>query len=514
MKPRKSGSQGLKGNLSRWAMLKGAATTAIGAGVYTPGVAKGAITGIDYSRQDAISLAQLVRTGQVSAAELLEEAIERAVRQDQQLNFLAQEMFDYGRAKTASGLPEGPFTGVPFLEKDLNIHIAGFRSGQGSRLLNGFAADVTSELVKRHETAGLVIFGKTTTPEFGLTGTTESIAEGATRNPWNLAYSSGGSSGGASAAVASGSIPMAHASDGGGSIRIPASACGLFGLKPSRGRIPLGPGRTEGWGGMSTNGAVSRTVRDTAALLDATHGPEPGSRYVAPNPSGTFLSQVNKAPGNLRIALMLDLISGTPVDGEVIEATRRVARLCEDLGHFVEEASLELDAAQLGEASFAIVATGLVNMIDARAAEAGVVVGPDVLEPVTLELYNLGKNLPGTAVAAGHSVHQKAAITVAEFMSDYDVILSPVMATPPALLGRLSLDNSDFAAFGEASGAFIPFTSIFNITGQPSMSVPLSMSSAGLPIGAMFSGRYGDEAQLLRLAGQLERAEPWFHRTP
>lgn len=500
--------------VSRRFVLKGAAATTALASAGCQSAHIGSLTGIDYHQQDAMGLADLVRTGQVSASELLEEAIGRAIVQDKRLNFLAQEMFDYGRKQIAQGLPEGPFKGVPFLEKDLNMHIAGVRSGQGSRLFDGYIASVTSELVKRHEAAGLVIFGKTTTPEFGLTGTTESIAEGATRNPWNLAYSSGGSSGGASAAVASGVVPMAHASDGGGSIRIPASACGLFGLKPSRGRIPLGPGRTEGWGGMSTNGAVSRSVRDTAALLDATHGPEPGSRYTAPNPSGTFLSQVKKSPGKLKIALMLDPISGTAVDPEVIHATRRVALLCEDLGHHVEEASFKIDAAKLGAASFAIVSTGLANLIDARAAEANLIIGPEVLEPVTLALYNTGKQTSGMAVAAGSTIHQNAAITVAEFMQRYDLILSPVMATPPTLLGRLGLNNTDFAAFGKASGAYIPFTSIFNVTGQPSMSVPLNTSKSGLPIGAMFSARYGEEAVLLKLAGQLENAEPWFQRSP
>lgn len=474
----------------------------------------GTITGSDYLAQDALSLAGLVKKREVTATELLETAIERATAQDAKLNFLAQEMFDYGRAKIAKGLPEGPFTGVPFLEKDLHMHMAGIRSGQGSRLYNSFVPNFTSELVKRHEAAGMVIFGKTTSPEFGLTGTTESLAEGPTRNPWDLDRSSGGSSGGASSAVASGVIPLAHASDGGGSIRIPASACGLFGLKPSRGRVPMGPMRTEGWGGMSTNGAISRSVRDTAALLDATHGVETGSRYSAPAPDGTFLSQVTREPGKLRIALMLDPISGVPVDQEVIEATRQAAYLCESLGHIVEEASIKLDAERLGNANFSLISTALAVDIDARAAAAGVAIGPDVLEPITLGFYHYSKQVPGTAVAEAHNTIQEVAISVGQFMADYDIVLSPVLATPPALLGIHGLDQSDFASWGAAVAAYTPFTGLFNTTGQPSMSVPLAMSEKGLPIGVMFSGRYGDEAMLLRLAGQLERAAPWFDRLP
>lgn len=499
--------------LSRRELLGGAAAiTALSA--CTTVSARGSMTGIDYTAHDAMSLAALVRAREVSASELLEEAITRAATQDARLNFLAQDMFDYGRQRIAQGLPEGPFTGVPFLEKDLHMHITGYPSGQGSRFYAGYVPDFTSELVRRHEAAGLVIFGKTTTPEFGLTGTTESLAEGLTRNPWNPEYSSGGSSGGSASAIAAGVVPLAHASDGGGSIRIPASNCGLFGLKPSRGRVPMGPQRTEGWGGSSTNGCLSRSVRDTAALLDATHGVEPGSRYGAPDPDGSFLSQVTRAPGQLRIALMLEPVSGAPVDPQVVEATRAAARLCESLGHIVEERSLRLDAGAFAQANFALVSTALAADLDARAAATGLAIGPDLLEPITLGFYAIGKQMPGTAVAAANVTMQEVSVAVARFMVDYDVILSPVLATPPAALGVHGLNNPEFAAWGAAIGAYTPFTGLFNATGQPSMSVPLSMSAGGLPIGAMFSGRYGEEATLLRLAGQLEQAAPWFDRLP
>ncbi|MEO9670823.1 MAG: amidase family protein, partial [Marinomonas sp.] len=432
--------------------------------------------GLDYIKHDALSLAKLVREKQVTPLELLDEAIARAKTQDKRLNFVAQELYDYGREKIAAGLPDGPFSGVPFAEKDLNMHIAGQRSGQGSRLYNNYVPQYNSELVKRHEAAGLVIFAKTTTPEFGLTGTTESLAEGATRNPWNLEHSSGGSSGGASSAVASGVVPLAHASDGGGSIRIPASACGLFGLKPSRGRVPMGPGRTEGWGGMSTNGAVSRSVRDSAALLDATHGIEAGSRYSAPTPDGSFLSQVTKAPKQLKIALMLTPISGAPVDPEVTAAAKAAAQLCESLGHIVEEAAPSVDAAAIGEANFAMIATSLANDFDAFAAATGQTIGPDTLEPMTLGFYEYGKQVPGTAVAKATGTVQGIAIDVANFMTEYDMILSPIMSQPPAKLGVHDLNQKDFATWGAATGAYIAFPGLYNATGQPSMSVPLAMS--------------------------------------
>lgn len=469
---------------------------------------------LDYVSHDALALAGLVKTGAVSPLELLEEAITRAEHQDRRLNFIAQELYDYGRKRIEAGLPDGPFRGVPFLEKDLHMHIAGQRSGQGSRFYADYVPDFTSELVKRHEAAGLVIFGKTTTPEFGLTATTESLAEGPTRNPWNLEHSSGGSSGGSSAAIASGVIPLAHASDGGGSIRIPASNCGLFGLKPSRGRVPMGPLRTEGWGGNSTNGAISRSVRDTAALLDATAGIEPGSRYSAPTPDGTFLSQVEKSAGKLRIALMLRPISGAPISSEVSEQILQTARLCESLGHIVEEAAPEIDAQAMGEANFALISTALASDLDERAASTGLAIGPETLGKITLGFYGYGKQVPGMAVAKANATLQGIAVTVARFMADYDIILSPVLADPPPKLGVYDLDKDDFAAWGQAVGSHASFTGLFNATGQPSMSVPLGLSASGLPIGSMFTGRYGEEAALLRLAGQLERAAPWFDRLP
>ena len=452
---------------------------------------------------DSLGLAELVRMRKVSASELLEAAIARAEALNPQLNFMAQKHYDYARKAIAAGLPQGPFSGVPWLLKDLNTYIAGEVTENGSRLYMGQRASVTSELVRRIERAGFVIFGKTTTPEFGLTGTTESVLMGPTRNPWNRERIAGGSSGGAAAAVAAGVIPAAHATDGGGSIRIPASACGLFGLKPSRGRVPMGPLRTEGWGGMSVHHAVSRTVRDSAAILDTTHGVEPGSRYSAPTPERPFLQEVGRDPGKLRIALMLSPYSGAPVDPQVVEATKAAARLLESLGHHVEEAAPKIDMAAIGASSFALMASSVAADCVDRAKALGIELGPDVLERTTLDFVAMGKSYTGMA----------AAVTIAQFMERWDVILSPTLSAPPLPLGRIGLDTGrSMMDWGREVGTFTAFTGIYNGTGQPSMSLPLAMSQDGLPIGIMVTGRFGEEGLLFQLAGQVERAAPWAGR--
>ncbi|MDT0576020.1 amidase family protein [Croceicoccus sp. F390] len=459
---------------------------------------------------DAIGLARLVTTRQVSAAELLDLAVARVEETNPRFNFMAHKFYDRAKQAIAAGLPDGPFRGVPWLLKDLNTNLEGTPAGEGSRYYAGNISQFTSELVRRHQQAGLVIFGKTTSPEFGLTATTESAATGITRNPWDPERIAGGSSGGSGAAVAAGVLPMAHATDGGGSIRIPASCCGLFGMKPSRGRVPMGPGLTEGWGGLSVHHAVTRSVRDSALLLDMTHGIEPGSRYSAPTPDGTFLSYLRKHPGQLRVALALSPPAGTPVDPECVAAARDAARLLQSLGHKVEEAAPKVDVAALGAANFALLSTAMVARIDARAKETGIAPSPDVLEPVPLMFYNIGKQTDGAAVARAHETFQRAAYAVGVFMEDYDIIVSPTLATPPPPVGRLGLSPADFTAWGEEVSAFTPFTGLFNVTGQPSMSLPLALSAKGLPIGVQMTGRYGAEATLFSLAAQVEQAQPWW----
>lgn len=472
----------------------------------------GAPMGAVLDSHDAVGLAALVRTRKVSPGELLEAAIGRSEALNPRFNFMAQKHYDFARAAIAKGLPKGPFTGVPWLLKDLNTHIAGELSEGGSRFHRGNRATVTSELVARHMRAGFVVFGKTTSPEFGLTGTTENKLNGDTRNPWNPAHIAGGSSGGAAAAVAAGVIPAAHATDGGGSIRIPASCCGLFGLKPSRGRVPMGPLRTEGWGGLSVAHAVTRTVRDSAAILDATHGVEPGSRYGAPAPVEGFAAQLAKRPGRLRIALMLRPPAGSPVDPQCLEAARAAARLCESLGHVVEEAAPKLDAGALSVASFALMAPAIAADVADRAKATGL--NPaELLEPMTLAFAEVGKSFSGMDVARANNTMQTAAVAVGQFMERYDVILSPTLGAPPVELGRIGLSPGiGFQEWGARVAVFSPFTQMANWTGQPSMSVPLGQSREGLPIGVMFTARYGEEALLFRLAGQLERAQPWNAR--
>jgi amidase/6-aminohexanoate-cyclic-dimer hydrolase len=488
----------------------GAAIVATAAGARTPKVRESGLI----ETHDALGLAELVRTKQVSPTELLDAAIARTETTNPRYNFLAREHYDYARKAIARGLPQGPFTGVPWLVKDLNTYIAGEITGQGSRFYKDNRATVTSEIVRRHERAGLVVFGKTTTPEFGLTATTESKATGLTRNPWNPEYIAGGSSGGAAAAVAAGVIPAAHATDGGGSFRIPAACCGLFGLKPSRGRVPMGPLRTEGWGGLSCHHAVTRSVRDSAALLDATQGLEPGSRYVAPTPERPYLEEVRRAPGKLRIALMLAPPAGSAVDPECIAATRNAAKLCEGLGHVVEEAAPKLDAGALGQAAFVMMGASVAAELDARSKATGVPLGLDVIERVTMMFHDVGSKFTATDWVRANNAFQEAAVTMAQFMDRYDLILSPTLGSPPLKLGMIGLSPDDVQTWIQNVSPFAAFTGLYNQTGQPSMSVPRAMSATGLPIGIMFSARYGDEATLFRLAGQLEQAAPWADRRP
>jgi amidase len=478
---------------------------------------KASVGGIEalLSSRDALGLAELVRKRQVSPSELLDAAIARTEALNPRFNFIAQRHYDHARKAIAASLPKGPFTGVPWLLKDLNTNIAGELTEGGSRFYKGFRAPVTSELVKRVERAGFVVFGKTTTPELGLTGTTENKLTGDTRNPWDPARIAGGSSGGAAAAVAAGVLPAAHATDGGGSIRIPASCCGLFGLKPSRGRVPMGPLRTEGWGGLSTHHAVSWSVRDSAAILDATHGAEPGSRYGAPAPAEGFLAQVGKHPGKLRVALMLDAPAGSPVDPECRAAAEAAAQLCESLGHRVEIAQPKWDVGAVGLAAFQVMAAAIAADLIDRGKANGIAPGPEVLEPITLAFLGFGQTVSGMDYARANNTLQTLAITVGQFMERFDVILAPTLAAPPLPLGRINLTpDCDFQQWGQRVAVFSPFAQMANLTGQPSMSVPLGQSRTGLPIGVMFTGRFGEEALLYRLAAQLEKAAPWFARRP
>jgi Asp-tRNA(Asn)/Glu-tRNA(Gln) amidotransferase A subunit family amidase len=467
------------------------------------------------SDYDALGLAELIRRKQTSADELLSWAVASAEAVNRRLNCIAHAHYDEARAQISTGLGAGPFQGVPFIVKDLGIDLAQTVTSSGSLAFGDRRASMDSELVARYKRAGLVIFAKSTTPELGLAFTTESKAFGLTRNPWDRERSAGGSSGGAAAAVASGIVPMAHASDGGGSIRVPASCNGLFGLKPSRGRMPSGPAVTERWFGLATAHAVTRSVRDSAALLDATCGTECGSRYTAPPaPAGGFLAGLDQRSDRLRIALMLDAPGGTSIDPACIEAARDAARLCESLGHHVEEAAPALDAEALTAGFLACIMTSVAQALRDRGAERGRPVGAEEVETVTWIYAQQGRKASSLEIADANFAFQAAAITMSRFLTKYDLLLTPALARPPAKLGTLDLSPIDLAAHAREVASYSPFTAIANMTGQPSMSVPLFWTSQGLPLGSLFTGRYGEEATLLRLAAQLERARPWAGRRP
>jgi len=463
---------------------------------------------------DALGLAELVRKGDVTGEVLLDRAIARIEAVNPAINAVVLKHYDLAREQLRATAPIGPFAGVPFLLKDLNVGLAGTVTTEGSRAFADAVATTDTTLPRRAKAAGLTIFGKTASPEFGLTVSTESALWGRTRNPWNLEHIAGGSSGGAAAAVAARILPIAHASDGGGSIRIPAACCGVFGLKPSRGRVPSDIGRGVGWNGLSTQHAVSISVRDSAALLDALAGPEPGDSIVPPPPDGSFLTAVARAPKALRIGLVEATPTGVPVHPDCREAVQDVAHLLEQLGHHVEIASLDLDGMRLAKGLQASVAVDVASRLDRRAAQLGRVVREDEVEPVTWAMARRGRVVTAQAYADARAVFDGAAATVGLAFQTYDLILQPTVAEPPGLLGRLGLSPESFADYGQALAAFSPYTAIHNEIGVPAMSVPLCWNAAGLPIGVMFVAPFGAEALLFSLAGQLEAARPWADRRP
>lgn len=469
----------------------------------------------NYERYDGLGLAELVARGECSAAELIEAAIARTEQRNAAIGAVVIPMFEAAREAAQQLQPAAaPFGGVPFLLKDLHLALPGVRLCNGSQFFADYIPQVESEMVARYRRAGLITFGKSHSPELGLTTTTESRLFGQTRNPWNPAHTAGGSSGGAAAAVAAGLLPLANASDGGGSIRIPASCCGLFGLKPTRGRTPLGPLSGEGWSGMSTVHAITRSVRDSAALLDATAGPDAGAPYAAQPPQRPWLEEVSRAPGRLVIAMREETWNGAPVHPDCSEALRDAAALCEELGHEIVPAQANFDAEALRIASLTIIGAQTRALLEARAAELGRALQQDDVEPGTWAVAEIGAARSATDyVRALNTIHAAGREMAASF-SHCDLLLTPTMAAPPAPLGVLSLSNPDGKAQNDALMQAVGFTQLINITGNPAMSVPLWWNEAGLPIGVQFTAPMDDEAQLFRLAGQLEAARPWAERRP
>jgi len=466
----------------------------------------------NYEDCDALDLAALVASGRASARELLQEAVGRARSWQAALNPISQWCIEQAEESIAHGLPKGPFSGVPFLVKDV-VALAGVATWSGSRLAARLpAGNIESTIVERYRKAGLVIFAKTTTPELGIAASTETSLTGTTRNPWNLERTPGGSSGGSAAAVAARVVPMAHGSDGGGSIRTPASCCGLFGLKPTRARTPSGPFIGEGWGSLSVHHVLSRSVRDSAALLDATHGPAPGDPYCAPPFAGRFLDEVGKPAGRLRVALQFRPFTGVPVDPECRAAVEAAGVLLQRLGHAVEEAMPDASGSELASAHWILVASNIRQTVLALTGGRE----PDLgeVDSVVQEAVDYARTLPGEAYPhALASIHRHGR-RMAAFHERYDVLVSPTNARRAPLLGPQHTNTPDLASYREAIRSFSVFTSHANHSGQPAASIPLYWTADGLPVGVQFCAAFGEEGLLFRLAGQLEQAAPWAKRKP
>ncbi len=489
----------------------------------------------EYENYDGMGLAELVRGGEITPAELVEAAVERIEAYNPRLNAVVNKLYDQARTAAAGELPAGPFTGVPFLIKDLLSAYAGQPLSSGSRFLRNYVPDRDSEIVRRYKASGVVIVGKTNTPEFGITPFTEPALFGPARNPWDPSCTPGGSSGGSAVAVASGMVPLAGGGDGGGSIRIPASCCGLFGLKPTRARTPTGPYMIEGWEGFAIEHVLTRTVRDSAAMLDAIAGFEIGAPYAAPHQERPFLDEVQTPPGRLRIAYTAHPFMGHAVDPECTAALEETVHLLESLGHHLEEARPEVSGEELAVAFITMLAGQTRADIEEAAALVGRRPKADDLEPSTWALVILGRALKASDYTLAVRRLFAASQVVANFFVDYDVLLTPTLSMPPFQIGSLQLSNLekrlirilgplDAGWLLKAAGIvnpiasrsfdFIPYTPLFNVTGQPAMSVPLAWCQGGTPVGLQFVGRFGDEATLFRLAGQLEQARPWFDKRP
>jgi amidase len=494
----------------------------------------------EYDQFDGIGLAKLVKDGKISAPELCEEAIRRAEQLNPKLNAIITPLYDYARKTAQHSQPDAPFCGVPFLLKDAHHAMKGFAMSSGSKLLKSFVPQFDAEIVSRFKKAGLVVLGKTNTPEFKLAYVTEPKAFGPTRNPWNLDYSCGGSSGGSAAAVAARIVPLASATDEGGSIRVPASYCGLFGLKPSRGRNPIGPDFDEEWDGMSHSHVVTRSVRDSAAILDAVSGPENGAPYGVSIPERPFSEEVSIEPEKLRIAFYTRAAFGREVHPECIKAMEQTCKLLESLGHDVEEivpdfreedATLNWVIIMLGNAA---------ALVDRLIGVYGQSQVRHDLELTNYTLYSVGRRLKALDFVNAKRRWRQLGIIMDQMMNKYDMLLTPTLGEPPVRVGSqqpgkkdqrsmklltsslgkiiLSSRKLTYSILGELVQNTVkgqmPFTMIANITGQPAMSVPLHWSASGLPCGVQFIGRYAGEAKLLRLAGQLEKAQPWIDRKP
>ena len=467
----------------------------------------------EYESYDALGLAALVKAGEVSATEVLEAAIERVEARNPAVNAVVTKLYDHAAQAIEAGLPEGPLTGVPYLLKDLFTSLAGVRCAHGSRFFADLLPATDDSLhVTRLKQAGMVIYGMTNSCELGLSLTCEPQLYGPSRNPWDLERTPAGSSGGAGAAVGARMLPVADASDGFGSIRAPAASCGLVGLKPTRARTTMAPFLGEALGGCAIEHAVSLTVRDNAALLDATAGPAPGDLYIAPLPARPFLEEVGADPGTLRIAVTSKAPNGAPVEADPLRVLQEAASLCVDLGHRVDETDPAIDGADVVPTFRTVSAVNILNVVRTHPADR--TPQPGELETVVANTAALAEGIDGeTYMAAVHTAH-RIGRQMAAFHEDWDVLLTPGLGTLPPKLGWLDMMMDDLEEHFRRVFNFSPFTVWFNLTGQPAMMIPLGRTDSGFPVAVQAVARFGDEATLFRLAAQLEAARPWIDRRP
>ena len=467
----------------------------------------------EYESYDALGLAALVKVGEVSATEVLEAAVERVEARNPAVNAIVTKLYDHASQAIEAGLPDGPLTGVPYLLKDLFTSLAGVRCAHGSRFFADLPPATDDSLhVTRLKQAGMVIYGMTSSCELGLSLTCEPQLYGPSRNPWDLERTPAGSSGGAGAAVGARMLPVADASDGFGSIRAPAASCGLVGLKPTRARTTMAPVLGEALGGCAIEHAVSLTVRDNAALLDATAGPAPGDPYVSPAPARPFLEEVGADPGALRIAVTSKTPNGAPVEADPLRVLQEAASLCADLGHTVDEADPAIDGADVVPTFRTVSAVNILNVV--RSHPAGRTPQPGELEAVVANTAALAERIDGESyMAAVHTAH-RIGRQMAAFHEDWDVLLTPGLGTLPPKLGWLDMMMDDLEEYFRRVFNFSPFTVWFNLTGQPAMMIPLGRTESGFPVAVQAIARFGDEATLFRLASQLEAARPWIGRKP
>lgn len=456
---------------------------------------------------DATAVAAAIRSGEVDAAEVMAVSIARAEERNPALNAFVSTRFDQAAQEAAALDRDAPFAGVPFVVKDLAAQVAGLPHTRGSRLFADDVSQSDSELVRRYRAAGLIILGTTNAPELGLNASTEPSLNGPTRNPHGLDHSTGGSSGGTAAAVAAGIVPVGHGNDGGGSIRIPSSACGLFGLKPSRGRVSAHPAATLLADPMGCHHVLARSVRDSAALLDLTAGAMPGDPYEIARPSRPWVEEVGASPGLLRIAMVLTAPGGEVAHPECVAAVEATAATLSELGHEVVEADPPWSVEQLMIGMSSLMATPMAVEVDARLAQLGRGLADDDLEPFSRVLYDSAAGTTGKGLVTALVALEEMARSMGEFMIGHDLLLSPTLAQPTPPLGYL--DTSNIEAMFERAATYSAFTSPFNITGQPAASLPLTVGSNGMPIGVQLVAPFGREDRLIAVSSQVEAAHPW-----